>query len=110
MAHKTVEQLGHEIESFQEEIRKLQEELSALSRFTDPDKIKEKAREIKHAMGGIKSRAQERAGNVYEAVRHGGTAAVEKSRHGIGQKPVTAVLVAFAAGMLLSRLFGRHSG
>jgi len=111
MAHKTVEQLGREIESFQEDIRKLQKELGDMTRFTiseGREKLKETGSRLRSSVSGLSSDAGQKAHNAYEAVCRQGSAAMDKSRSTIGQRPVTAVLIAFAAGMLLSRLFGRN--
>lgn len=111
MAHKTVEQLGREIEEFQDDIRKLQKELSNMTRATiseGREKLKETGSRLKSTVSELTSEAGHKAHNIYDAVRQQGSAALDISRSKVGQRPVTSILIAFAAGMLLSRLFGRN--
>ena len=113
MASKTVEQLGREIENFQDEVRKLQKEIADMSRTTFHDSkeaLKEKGHHLKTAVGEFKSVAGERASGALHAVRQGGAGAIEKGRTTIERKPLAAMLIAFGAGMFLLHLFGRKRG
>jgi len=113
MANKTVEQLGHEIEIFQDEVRKLQKELADMSRTTFHDSkeaLRQKGQHLKSAVGEFKSRAGQRASGALHAVRQGGAGAIERGRTTIERKPLAAVLIAFGAGMFLLHLLGRKRG
>lgn len=113
MADRTIEQLGHEIESFQEEVSKIQTELADMVKVTDPElreKLRQKSRHLRAVIQGLKSQTGQRAATAYQAVRRGSSGAIETGRTKIEQRPFVAILVAFAAGLLLSRLVGRlHS-
>lgn len=113
MAHKTVEQLGREIESFQDEIRKLQQDLAGMSKSTfheSKEALRQKGHHLRDAVEGFKSKAGEKASNALHAVRQGGAGAIEKGRTTIERKPLAAIMIAFAAGMFLLHLFGRKRG
>ncbi|MCE5186496.1 MAG: hypothetical protein LLF76_10265 [Planctomycetaceae bacterium] len=110
MAHKTIEQLGREIETFQNEISKIQTELADMAEATDPEfreKLRQKSRHIRDVISGLKSQTGQKAANAYNAVRQGSITAIGAGRSQIEQRPFMAILTAFAAGLLLSKLFGR---
>jgi ElaB/YqjD/DUF883 family membrane-anchored ribosome-binding protein len=113
MAHKTVEQLGREIESFQDEIRKLQHELAGISKTTfhgSKEALRQKGHHLRDTVGGLKTKAEDRAAGALHAVRQGGAGVIEKSRTTIERKPLAAILAAFGAGMFLLHLLGRKRG
>lgn len=108
MAHRTVEQLGHEIENFQDDIRKLQRELGEMLKSAAPGKkTSANPHRLSSFVQGCTSKTGKKAQAVYRAVCQGGYGAVDKGRMSIEKKPVTSVLIAFAAGLTLSHLFGR---
>jgi ElaB/YqjD/DUF883 family membrane-anchored ribosome-binding protein len=110
MAQKTVEQLGRQIESFQDEVRKLQQELAGVSKTTfhqSKEALREKGHHLRDTVSGFKSAAGEKTAGALHAVRRGGAGAIEKGRTAIEQKPLAAIMVAFGAGMFLLHLLGR---
>jgi ElaB/YqjD/DUF883 family membrane-anchored ribosome-binding protein len=108
----TSEQLAQEIESFKEDIRQLQKDLSDILSSAGTfsrEKLNESQQRVHAALSGLKYQAGQKASDVYGKAVDQGAYAVDKSRRTIEERPLTAVAIAFVAGLLLSWLGERTS-
>lgn len=103
MANTSAENLSQEIEDLKKDISRLQkdfssklESVSASSR----EKLMETKEKIKDAIDTLRSQFSQKATDAYENIKGHSNMALDKSRQTIGQRPVTAVMVAFCAGAL----------
>jgi ElaB/YqjD/DUF883 family membrane-anchored ribosome-binding protein len=102
------EDLNKEIEVCRKEVKQLRREISDMlesARSSASDKLSEGKRRFTQAMGSIKDKAV----HAYSSVRDGSSKAVEKSRSTITKKPLTALLIAFASGALVSKIAWRNA-
>ncbi|OQA04078.1 MAG: hypothetical protein BWY69_00119 [Planctomycetes bacterium ADurb.Bin401] len=104
MANTSAENLSQEIEDLKKDIGRLQrdfssklESVSASSR----EKIMETKERIKDAIDTLRSQVSQKATDAYENIKGHSSVALDKSRHTIGQRPVTYVMVAFLAGAMV---------
>jgi ElaB/YqjD/DUF883 family membrane-anchored ribosome-binding protein len=108
----TSEQLAQEIDSFKEDIRQLQRDLSdilASAGTYSREKLHESHQRVRAALSGLKYQAEQKAADVYGKAVDQGAYAVDKSRRTIEEKPLTAVAIAFCAGLVLSWFTERRS-
>lgn len=108
----TSEQLAQEIDSFKEDVRQLQRDLSDILSSAGTysrEKLSESHQRVRAALSGLKYQAGQKAANVYGKAVDQGAYAVDKSRRTIEERPLTAVAVAFFAGLLLSWFSERRS-
>jgi ElaB/YqjD/DUF883 family membrane-anchored ribosome-binding protein len=108
----TSEQLAQEIESFKEDVRQLQKDLSDILSSAGTysrERLHESHQRVRAALSGLKYQAGQRAADVYGKAVDQSAYAVDKSRRTIEEKPLTAVAIAFVAGLLLSWLGERKS-
>jgi ElaB/YqjD/DUF883 family membrane-anchored ribosome-binding protein len=100
-----------EIEAIRGDIQKMQNDLKDLL-HTVGDQSKEKLMESKQKLGAaiksLEGQAEEKFNEGYDSLREHSHDAVQKSRKQIEEQPLTAVLIAFAAGLLFDRLIGRR--
>jgi ElaB/YqjD/DUF883 family membrane-anchored ribosome-binding protein len=100
-----------EIDAIRGDIQKMQNDLKDLL-HTVGDQSKEKLMESKQkleaAIKSLQGQAEEKINESYDSLREHSQDAVQKSRKQIEEQPLTAVLIAFAAGILFDRLIGRR--
>ena len=100
-----------EIDAIRGDIQKMQNDLKELL-HTVGDQSKEKLQESKQklesAIKSLQGQAEEKFNESYDSLREHSQDAVQKSRKQIEEQPLTAVLIAFAAGILFDRLIGRR--
>jgi ElaB/YqjD/DUF883 family membrane-anchored ribosome-binding protein len=100
-----------EIEAIREDITKLQNDLKDMLHSVG-DQSKDKLQESKHkletAIKSLQGRVTEKFDESYDDLREHSQDAVKQGRKQIEERPLTAVLIAFAAGILLDRLIGRR--
>lgn len=100
------EDLRKEIEAFKDDIRRLKNDLDGLAgSATDltKEKIMEYRDSLRHSMQHLSEKTQE----TYHGIEHRGEELLDKGRSEITRKPITAVLSAFAAGMLVTLFMKR---
>jgi ElaB/YqjD/DUF883 family membrane-anchored ribosome-binding protein len=98
-----------EVDAIREDIHKLQSDLKEMFHSAGEqgkEKLQEKKQQLEAAMKNLHDRAAE----IYDNLREHGQEAINKSQKRIEERPLTAVFIAFAAGILFDRLLGRRLG
>jgi ElaB/YqjD/DUF883 family membrane-anchored ribosome-binding protein len=98
-----------EIDALRQDIHKLQNDLKDMFHSVGEhgkEKLQERKQQLEDAMKNLQGRAAE----IYDSFREHGQDAVNKSKEKIEERPLTAVFIAFAAGILFDRLLGRRAG
>ena len=100
-----------EIDAIRGDIQKLQNDLKDMLHSVG-DQSKEKLQESKQklvaAIKSLQGQVVEKLDDSYDSLREHSQDAVKQSRKQIEERPLTAVFIAFAAGILLDRLIGRR--
>ena len=105
---KTV--ISTETDAIREDIQKLQNDLKDLFHSAgeqSKEKLQENKQKLEAAMKSLQGKASEKVDEIYGSLCEHSQEAVKKSRKQIEERPLTAVLIAFATGILFDRLFGR---
>jgi ElaB/YqjD/DUF883 family membrane-anchored ribosome-binding protein len=95
-----------EVDAIREDIQKLQNDLKDMFHSVGEqgkEKLQERKQQLENAIKSLQGRAAE----IYESFREHGQDAVKKSQKQIEARPLTAVFIAFAAGILTDRLIRR---
>lgn len=98
---------GQEIEDLRKEIKDLRGDLKQIAketRDTGSDHFGAIRQSLEQMSQRLKAQAQEKAHEVYDSAREHGEEYAVQAREGISQRPLTAVLGAFAAGYILARI------
>lgn len=95
-----------EVEAIREDIQKLQNDLKDMFHSVG-EHGKEKLHERKEQLETAIKNLQDRAAEIYENLREQGQEVITKSQKRIEERPLTAVFIAFAAGILSDRLIRR---
>ena len=98
-----------EVDAIREDIQKLQNDLKDIFHSAG-EQGKEKLQEKKQQLEAAMKNLHDRAAAIYDGLREHGQDAVNKSQKQIEERPLTAVFIAFAAGILFDRLMGRRLG
>ncbi len=98
-----------EVEAIREDIHKLQTDLKDMF-HTAGEQGKETLQEKKQQLEAAMKNLHNRASAIYDNLREHGQDAINKSQKRIEERPLTAVFIAFAAGILFDRLMGRRLG
>ena len=100
-----------EIEAIREDIQKLQNDLKDMLHSVgdqSKEKLQESKQKLETAIKSLQGRVTEKFDESYDNLREHSQDAVKQSRKQIEERPLTAVFIAFAAGILLDRLIGRR--
>ena len=100
-----------EIDVIREDIQKLQNDLKDMFHSVgeqSKEKLQESKLKLEAAIKSLQGHAVKKFDEVYDSLREHSQDAVKKSRKQIEDRPLTAVVIAFAAGILFDRLIGRR--
>ncbi len=100
-----------EIDAIREDIQKLQNDLKDMFHSVEgqsKEKLQESKQKLQAAIKNLQGRAAEKFDEIYGSLREHSQDVVKKSRKKIEERPLTAVLIAFAAGILFDRLIRRR--
>jgi ElaB/YqjD/DUF883 family membrane-anchored ribosome-binding protein len=100
-----------ETDAIREDIQKLQNDLKDLFHSVgeqSKEKLYESKQKLVAAMKSLQGKVVEKSGEVYDSLREHSQDAVKVSRQKIQERPITAVLIAFAAGIIVDRLIRRR--
>jgi len=100
-----------EIDVIREDIQKLQNDLKDMFHSVgeqSKEKLLESKQKLEAAIKSLQGQAVKKFDEVYDGLREHSQDAVKKSRKQIEERPLTAVFIAFAAGILLDRLIRRR--
>lgn len=100
---KDVESLKKNIDAFQKD---LADSLSDKEEMTE-DKVSQLSEKVANAVNAFKEEAGEKLGEINKIVKKKGKEALDSSRDIISNKPLTAVAIAFGAGLLTALLLCR---
>jgi ElaB/YqjD/DUF883 family membrane-anchored ribosome-binding protein len=107
------EATGAEVDAVKEDIERLRDDLGSLlsdiGSFSR-EKLADTRDKLSAALGAVEGRAYGRMQGTARMMRNRGQQAVDKSRGAVEQKPITYVLAAFAAGVILASLFEWKKG
>jgi len=105
------EKLKKDVESLKGDIDVLHKDLADLlsdKKEITEEKVSQLTERVKNAIHAFKSGAGEKLGEINHIVKEKGQQAVDSSRDVIAQRPLTAVSIAFGAGLLTALLLCRH--
>lgn len=100
-----------EIDAIREDIQKLQNDLKDMFHSVgeqSKEKLQESKQRLETAIKSLQGQAVKKFDEIYDSLSEHSQDAVKKSRKQIEEQPLTAVLIAFAAGILFDRLIGRR--
>jgi len=100
----SAENLSREIDDLKKDIGRLNKDLYSKLESAGSggkDKLILCKEKIADALDSLKEQISQKATGAYENIKEQSAQAIDKSRHTIGEKPMTAVLVAFCAGAVL---------
>ena len=100
-----------EIDAIREDIQKLQNDLKDMFHSVgeqSKEKLLESKQKLEAVIKSLQGQAVKKLDEVYDSLREHSQDAVKKSRKQIEDRPLTAVVIAFAAGILFDRLIGRR--
>ncbi|MEN6385075.1 MAG: hypothetical protein ABFD79_07730 [Phycisphaerales bacterium] len=104
MANTAAENLSREIEDLKKDMGRLQKDLYSkleTAGTSGREKIMMCKDKLRDAIDSLKEQLSVKANNAYENIKEQSTLAMDKGRQTIGEKPLTAVLIAFCAGAIL---------
>ncbi len=110
MAEKD-ESLQSGIDELKNDIKKLKEDLDNLSHSTGDltkEKIEESRQRVRNAIENLSGKTQQKFHDSYDVLRDRGKEVIEKGKTEITTKPFASVIMAFAAGYIASKIFGRN--
>lgn len=111
MATSATENLSREIDDLRKDIGRLQKDLYSkfeTSGSTGREKLTEFKGKVSQAIDSLREQLSQRASDAYDNIREQGGVALDKGRARIGEKPVTAVLIAFCAGAIIGLFTNRY--
>jgi len=100
-----------EIDAIRGDIQKLQNDLKEMLHSVgdqSKEKLQESKQKLEAAIKSLQGRVAEKFDESYDSFREHSQDAVKQSRKQIEERPLTAVFIAFAAGILFDRFFGRR--
>ncbi len=109
----TNEITGAEVDAIKEDVERLRDDLGALLSDVGSfsrERLADTRDRLGAAIGAVEGRAYGRMQGTARKVRDRGRQAVDTSRGAVEQKPITYVLAAFAAGVILASLFDWKKG
>ena len=101
-----------ETDIIREDIQKLQSDLKDMFHSVgeqSKEKLLESKQKLEAVIKSLQGQAVKKFDEVYDSLREHSQDAVKNSRKQIEERPLTAVVIAFAAGILLDRLLKRRS-
>jgi ElaB/YqjD/DUF883 family membrane-anchored ribosome-binding protein len=109
----TNEATGAEVDAVKEDIERLRDDLGSLlsdiGSFSK-EKLADTRDRLGAAVGAFQGRAYGRMQGTARMMKDRSQQAVDMSRGAVEQKPITYVMAAFAAGVILASLFERKKG
>mgnify|MGYP006283845187 FL=1 len=99
---------GGEVDILKEDIEKLRDDLGSLLSDVGSfsrERLTETRDRLRTAAGAMEGRAYDRVQGTARMARDRGYRAVDSSRGAVEDKPLTYVVAAFVAGMILGSLF-----
>jgi len=100
-----------ETDAIREDIQKLQNDLKDMFHSVgeqSKEKLQESKQRLEAAIKSLQGQAAKKFDEIYDSLSEQGQDVVKKSRKQIEDRPLTAVIIAFAAGMIFDRLIGRR--
>ena len=100
-----------ETDAIREDIQKLQNDLKDMFHSVgeqSKEKLQESKQRLEAAIKSLQGQAAKKFDAIYDSLSEQGQDVVKKSRKQIEDRPLTAVIIAFAAGMIFDRLIGRR--
>jgi ElaB/YqjD/DUF883 family membrane-anchored ribosome-binding protein len=100
-----------ETDAIREDIQKLQNDLKDMFHSVgeqSKEKLHESKQRLEAAIKSLQGQAVKKFDEIYDSLSEQGQDVVKKSRKQIEDRPLTAVIIAFAAGMIFDRLIGRR--
>ena len=100
-----------ETDALREDVQKLQNDLKELFHSVGEqsrEKLHDTKQKLTTALKSLQGKVVEKSGEVYDSLRVHSEDAVKVSRQKIQERPITAVLIAFAAGIIVDRLIRRR--
>ena len=100
-----------EMDAIREDIQKLQNDLKDMFHSVgeqSKEKLQESKQRLEAAIKSLQGQAVKKFDEIYDSLSEHSQDAVKKSRKQIEERPLTAVVIAFAAGILFDRLIGRR--
>ena len=100
-----------ELKALKEDFERLRSDMGSLLRSlhgAGADKLGDAKERLKRAAERFESQAEQQFQAAYDTVRESGKKAADFSRDQIEKRPLTSVLVAFAAGFLIGKLTRRR--
>ena len=101
------EALKQDTDALRDDLNALRSDIASLA-ATVKEMMVGKAREASSAAGENLDELRDRVEQMAEQVRDRGRAASEKLQRQVEERPLTSLLVAFAAGLVISRLLDRR--
>lgn len=104
----TTEITGAEVDAIKEDVERLRDDLGALLSDVgsfSKEKLTDTRDRLGAAIGAVEGRAYGRMQGTARMMRDRGHQAMDASRGAVEQKPITYVMAAFAAGVILASLF-----
>jgi ElaB/YqjD/DUF883 family membrane-anchored ribosome-binding protein len=101
---KDVENLKSNVDAFQKD---LTDSLADKKEMTE-DKVSQLSEKVTNAINAFKDDAGKKLGEINKIVKKKGKEAIDSSRDVISNKPMTAVAIAFGAGLLTALLLCRR--
>jgi ElaB/YqjD/DUF883 family membrane-anchored ribosome-binding protein len=105
------QQVNEDIRILHNDVHRLREDLAGLLRSAkscSKDTVMETGNRIRGIMTDLGSKAKERLSDKSEALKDRGHEAVETWRGGIEHRPMTSLLIAFAAGAVFAFFVSRR--
>ncbi len=102
---RDIESLKKDIDKFRSHLGGTLSDAGSLSH----DKVLETKDRLKAAMAGFEGKAAEKIGHANEVMHDQGERAIHASREVVASKPLTTVMVSFAAGLMTAFLLDRHN-
>lgn len=102
--------VNEDIEALKDDVRRLAadvRELPSRIGFHCRSRIMRSRERLRDTISGLEDRAKDRIRGTSIAVKDEGSYVVDKCRGGIGQRPITSVVVAFVVGLLFASLAER---
>jgi len=106
----TKEQVNEDIEAVKSDVRRVREDVVGMvhsARSRSKGKTMEMGDRIRGMMSDLRGRATEQVRSRSEALKDRGYETVENWRGSIERRPLTSLLVAFAAGFVIASFLSR---
>lgn len=100
-----------ELRSLKEDLERLRSDVGDLLRSLKglgEERIRDAKTRLREAAADFESRAEQQFKDAYERVAEEGKRVADLGRVQVEKRPLTSVLVAFAAGIVVGKLFSRR--